>query len=108
MGERTRRDDRSMLRAKVEIATILVTTPVVHSPTPSRKKGIPLTHALLPLVFALRVHAEFSICVLFITQRPTPKITTHRTKVIDLFTTLFYHRTGPKSWQSSSRRRESE
>jgi hypothetical protein len=97
-------DDRADLRRKsrinVESETNVVTTPVAQSAIPRRKKGNPLTHPVPPPVLALSVHAESSVCVVPNTQRPMATVTAHRTNVTVLFTTLFYHRGGSKSWQS--------
>lgn len=64
-------------------------TPAAQSAIPSKKKGTPLTQALPPPVFALKVHAESNVRVLLITQRPTPTSPKHKINVTDRFMTLF-------------------
>jgi hypothetical protein len=59
-------------------------------------------HAL-PTERALKVHAEPNVCDAVITQRPTAAVTTHKVRVTALFTTYFYHRESPRTWQSTSR-----
>jgi hypothetical protein len=95
IDDRSRRADVSLTsRINVESETMVVTAPVAQSAIPRRKKGNPLTHAVPPPVLALSVHAEFSVCVVLNTQRPTATVTAHRTNVTVLFTTLFYHHEG--------------
>jgi hypothetical protein len=85
----------NLLRTNVKSATINVTAPVAQSAIPRRKKGVPLTQPVPPPDFALRVHAEFNVSALLITQRPTATVTRQRIHVADLFTILFYHRETP-------------
>lgn len=95
-----RADSRFAALIDFETTTIMLTTPVAISAIPKRKKGNPLTHEVPPPVFALRVHAESSVCDAPITQRPTAAIPTQRINVTDLFMTHFYHWEDGDSWQS--------